>query len=54
MCGNEERFYPPLTKIDNARPAFTEVGVSRADGLGLTFDEAGRRSAYLGTFHEAN
>jgi len=50
VCGNEERFYPPLTKIDNATPAFTVVGLFQGKGLGLTFDDAGRRSAYLGTF----
>jgi hypothetical protein len=50
VCGNEERYYPPLTKIDNARPAFTVVGLFQGKGLDVTFDEAGRRSAYLGTF----
>ncbi len=50
VCGNEERFYPPLTKIGDARPAFTVVGAFAGQGLGVTFDEAGRRSAYLGTF----
>ncbi len=50
VCGNEERFYPPLTKIDNARPAFTVVGLFQGKGLDLSFDEASRRSAYLGTF----
>jgi len=50
VCGNEERYYPPLTKIDLARPAYTEAGLFQGDGLGITFDEADRRSAYLGTF----
>jgi hypothetical protein len=50
VCGNEERFYPPLTTVDDSRPAFTVVGQFRGKGLGITFDEAGRRSAYLATF----
>jgi len=52
VCGNEECYYPPLTKIDQARPAYTVVGLFQGKGLGLTFDEGGRRSAYLGTFAE--
>lgn len=50
VCGNEECYYPPLTKIDSARPAYTVVGLFQGKGLGVTFDDAGRRSAYLGTF----
>jgi hypothetical protein len=52
VCGNEDCFYPPLTRIADARPAFTEVGLFQGKGLGVTFDDAGRRSAYLGTFAE--
>ncbi|MBC8876242.1 MAG: DUF1326 domain-containing protein [Planctomycetes bacterium] len=50
VCGNEDCYYPPLTKIDNARPAFTEVGLFQGKGLGITFNDTDRRSAYLGTF----
>jgi hypothetical protein len=52
VCGNEELFYPPLTNVENARPAFTLAGVFRGPGLGTQFDEANRRSAYLATFGE--
>lgn len=52
LCGNEECFYPPLTTIGNARPAYTMVASFRGEGLGLTFNDASRRSAYLGTFGE--
>ena len=52
VCGNEECFYPPLTKINDARPAYTVAGLFRGRGLGVTFDDAGRRSVYLGTFNE--
>jgi hypothetical protein len=50
VCGNEELFYPPLTIVDDPRPAFTVAGLFRGEGLGTQFDEANRRSAYLATF----
>jgi hypothetical protein len=50
VCGNEEMFYPPLTPVNDPRPAFTVAGVYRGPGLGTRFDEANRRSAYLATF----
>jgi len=52
VCGNEEIFYPPLTKVASARAAYTTAGVFRGKGLGTQFDEANRRSAYLATFSE--
>jgi hypothetical protein len=50
VCGNEEMFYPPLTSVNDPRPAFTVAGAYRGPGLGTQFDEANRRSAYLATF----
>jgi hypothetical protein len=50
VCGNETCVYPPLTEVDNARPAYTMVALFQGPGLGLTFDDAGRPSAYLATF----
>jgi hypothetical protein len=38
VCGNEELFYPPLTPVDDPRPAFTVAGVFRGSGLGTQFD----------------
>ena len=51
VCGNEETFYPPLTKVDDAVPALTVEGSFQGDGLGVTWSDAGRRSAFLATFH---
>jgi hypothetical protein len=51
VCGNEECYYPPLTTISDARPAYTVIGSFDGQGLGVRFDDAGRRSAYLGTFN---
>jgi hypothetical protein len=52
VCGNEELYYPPLTTVTDARPAFTLTGAFSGKGLGTTFNEANRRSAYLATFTE--
>jgi hypothetical protein len=52
VCGNEELFYPPLTKVADAKPAYTTVGAFRGKGLDIQFNEANRRSAYLATFSE--
>lgn len=52
VCGNEELFYPPLTNVKNVRPAYTTAAVFHGAGLGAQFDEANRRSAYLGSFSE--
>jgi hypothetical protein len=52
ICGNEEMYYPPLTDVSNAHPAFTLAGMFHGDGLGIQFDAANRRSAYIGTFGE--
>jgi len=52
VCGNEELYYPPLTTVNEARPAFTLAGAFSGQGLGTTFNEANRRSAYLATFTE--
>lgn len=50
LCGNEENYYPPLTEIDGALAAFTELAAFRGTGLNTTWELAGKRSAYLGTF----
>lgn len=49
-CGNETTFYPPLTAIDQAQPAFTIVSSFSGLGLGMVWENVDRRSAFLGTF----
>ncbi len=49
-CGNDEAYYAPLTDVDNTVVAFTERDMFRKHGLGVTWDESGRRSAWLATF----
>jgi hypothetical protein len=50
LCGNEENFYPPLTRVSDAFSAYTELAAYRGAGLNATWELAGKRSAYLGTF----
>jgi hypothetical protein len=54
VCHNEETFYPPLTHVDHAMPAFTVADRFDGDGLGTTWSAPGKRSAFVGTFHYAN
>jgi hypothetical protein len=50
LCGNEENYYPPLTKVDGAFSAYTELAAFRGTELNVTWQLTGKRSAYLGTF----
>jgi hypothetical protein len=50
VCGNESAFYPPLARGVHVRPAYAVE--HRYSGLGVneTWNDAGRRGAYLGSF----
>ncbi|HZO84242.1 MAG TPA: DUF1326 domain-containing protein [Verrucomicrobiae bacterium] len=50
VCGNETAFYPPLTEVNGAIPAFTELAAFKGTGLNVTFEAAGTRSAFLASF----
>lgn len=50
ICGNEENFYPPLTEVEGAYPAFADLASFQGEGLGLTWELVGKRSAFLATF----
>lgn len=52
VCTNEEIFYQPLTKIDNASPAYARSLSYTGDGLDVKFTTNGKRSAFLGTFRK--
>jgi hypothetical protein len=49
-CGNDTPFYNPLTKVDMAMPHFTIYEKYMGKDLGVTWKDAGRRGAYVGTF----
>ena len=50
LCGNEENYYPPLTKVNGALAAYTELAAFRGSELNVTWQMTGKRSAYLGSF----
>ena len=50
LCGNEETFYPPLTEVTGAYPAFTELASFDGSGLDLTWALVEKRNAFLGHF----
>jgi hypothetical protein len=50
VCGNEENYYPPLTDVDGAYAAFTELAAFKGSGLDVTFETVGQRSAFIASF----
>lgn len=50
VCGNEDIFYPPLTDVTGAFPAYTETASFTGKGLGATWQLAGQRGAFLASF----
>lgn len=51
ICHNEEVWYTPLTKVDHAMPAFTLAHSFNGEGLGTTWSNPGKRSAFVADFH---
>lgn len=54
ICGNDETFYPPLSKVDGAYPVFADIATFTGKGLDCTWQIAGKRSAFLATFSTAS
>jgi hypothetical protein len=50
LCGNEDIFYPPLTKLEHAMPAYALENSYKGDGLDETWSAKFHRSGFLGTF----
>jgi hypothetical protein len=50
ICSNETIVYPPLTKVDNAHPAYTLNMTFEGKGLNSTWSTINKRSAFLATF----
>jgi hypothetical protein len=50
VCGNEDTYYPPLTSVNGAIPAFTELAAFKGSGLNVNWQSAGQRSAFLAAF----
>jgi hypothetical protein len=50
LCGNEFVYYPPLTELADAQPAYTIEEAFSGQGLDTVWRRAGKRSAFVGTF----
>lgn len=50
ICGNEEIWYPPLTKLEHAMPAYALANTYTGGGLGETWSNPYKRSSFIGTF----
>jgi len=51
ICHNEDVFYPPLAShLTHAMPAVTLQGSYQGNHLGKTWNDAGRRGAFVGHF----
>lgn len=50
ICGNEDVYYPPLTKVTHAMPAVTVAHSFQGQGLNAKWSSPDKRSAFVGTF----
>ncbi len=50
LCGNEIVYYPPLTEVSNAIPAYTLAHAFRGDELNSTWSCPLKRSAFIAEF----
>jgi hypothetical protein len=50
FCGNEYVYYPPLTEVENAIPAYTLAHTYRGSDLASTWSCPSKRSAFIGSF----
>ena len=50
LCGNESTFYPPLTQLAHAMPAVALTDQYKGPDLGVTWENHGKRSAFVGSF----
>jgi hypothetical protein len=50
VCGNEDIFYPPLTRVSDATPAYTVVHQFSGEGLDSSWSNPYKRSAFIGAF----
>ena len=49
-CGNEDIYYPPLSKVDHVMPAYALADSYSGKDLGATWDTHYGRSGFLATF----
>jgi hypothetical protein len=49
-CGNEDTWYPPLTKLSHAMPAVAVAHSFKGKALGTTWSSPDKRSSFVGSF----
>jgi hypothetical protein len=54
ICGNEEVWYEPLSKVDHAMPAYSLENTFTGEGLGETWHNRLKRSSFVGTFQASS
>jgi hypothetical protein len=50
VCGNEDVYYEPLTKLDHAMPTYSLENSYTGDALGAKWHNRLKRSSFVGTF----
>ena len=50
LCGNENVYYQPLTKLTHAMPAVAQLDRYDGPGLGVIWTLHDKRSAFVGSF----
>ena len=53
ICGNEDVWYPPLMPLEHSMPAYALENQFEDSGLGETWSNPLKRSAFLGMFRIA-
>ena len=53
-CGNEDTWYPPLTKLTHAMPAVAVAHTFTGKALGTTWSSPDKRSSFVGSFVQAS
>lgn len=51
VCSHEDVWYPPLTTVDHAMPAYAVAHNFKGEGLGTRWSSPEKRSAYVASFH---
>jgi hypothetical protein len=50
LCGNEDVYYQPLTRLVHSMPAVAELDQYDGPGLGVIWTLHDKRSAFVGSF----
>ena len=51
ICGNEDIWYPPLSKVDHVMPAYALENAYKGKDLGTTWNDRLKRSGFVASFN---